>query len=202
MSHRNIHHLFPNLEGARIILASQSPRRQQLLAELGIRFEVLVKPDIDESFPIGLSTVDVPVYLAKHKAANYQTELAQTNTIVITADTIVAVDGTILGKPGHRNEAIDMLKLLSGKIHDVVTGVAVTSQQKQVAFAATTSVRFKHLSIDEIAHYVDAYKPFDKAGGYGIQEWIGLIGIEKVEGSYYNVVGLPTQKLYEALKGF
>jgi septum formation protein len=202
MNHANAHHLFPNLAGWRIILASQSPRRQQLLAELGITFETLVKPDIDESFPEHLSPLEVPVYLAKHKALAYNKELQQPQTVVITADTIVAVGDVILGKPADINEAVDMLMLLSGKSHQVVTGVAITSSAKQIAFEVVTNVWFKKLNDSEIVHYIDHYKPYDKAGAYGIQEWIGLVGIQKVEGSYHNVVGLPIQRLYEELKHF
>ena len=202
MGPRNAHHLFPNLDGHRIILASQSPRRQQLLSELGLIFDVLVKPDIDESFPPHLSVEEIPVYLAKHKALSYHHELLRERSLVITADTIVAVDNHILGKPATRTEAVEMLELMSNRCHQVVTGVAITSPKKQVAFHATTHVWFKKLLPDEIDYYIDHYQPYDKAGGYGIQEWIGLIGIEKVEGSYFNVVGLPVQKLYTELMGF
>ncbi|MFT3739717.1 MAG: Maf-like protein [Breznakibacter sp.] len=202
MDFGNACHLFPNLDGHRIILASQSPRRQQLLAELGLHFDVLVKPGIDESFPPHLPVEEIPVYLARHKAMAYHDELAAPKTVVITADTIVAVDHHILGKPANRAEAAEMMQLMSNRSHLVVTGVAVTSASKQVSFHATTQVWFKQLASAEIDYYIDHYRPYDKAGGYGIQEWIGLVGIEKVEGSYFNVVGLPVQRLYEELRRF
>lgn len=194
------HHLtVPN--GIRIILASQSPRRRQLLEQLGLPFEVLVLKDLTEEYPPEMPVADIPVFLASQKADAYTHELTN-NTIVITADTIVALENQVLGKPGNRQQAIDMLLLLSGKSHKVITGVAIRNKRNQVTFSVHTNVWFKSLSVQEIEYYVDHFQPYDKAGAYGIQEWIGMIGVEKVEGSYYNVVGLPVQKLYSELMNF
>ncbi|TAJ15785.1 septum formation protein Maf [Marinilabiliaceae bacterium JC017] len=194
--------LLKNIEQYSIVLASQSPRRQQLLNDLGIEFEVLVKPEIEESFPDSLPMTEIPIYLAKHKATAYQEELTHDNILVITADTIVCCDNKVLGKPADYNQAIEMLQNLSGKAHEVITGVAITTQQKQHTFYASTKVFFKDLTPQEIEYYVTNYKPYDKAGAYGIQEWIGLTAIEKIEGSYFNVMGLPVQKLYTELLNF
>lgn len=194
--------LLKNIEQYSIILASQSPRRQQLLNDLGIEFEVLVKPEIEESFPDNLSLTEIPIYLAKHKATAYQHELSHDNVLVITADTIVCCDTKVLGKPADYHQAVEMLQNLSGKAHEVITGVAITTQKKQHTFYASTKVFFKDLTPQEIEYYVTNYKPYDKAGAYGIQEWIGLTAIEKIEGSYFNVMGLPVQKLYTELLNF
>ncbi len=190
------------MEKQQIILASQSPRRKELLSHLQIPFDVLVKDSGDEVFPDDMPAEDVPVYLSIQKALPYQEELAASDVIVITADTIVCCDHHILGKPADKNEAIEMLQMLSGREHEVITGVALTSAQKQQTFTVSTKVFFKELSLDEIHFYIDHYKPFDKAGAYGIQEWIGMIGIERIEGSYFNVVGLPVQRLYTELSKF
>ena len=182
------------------ILASKSPRRQQLLNLLGLDFRVAVK-DTEENFPSGMPKEEIPVYLARLKAEPFLSEL-QASDLLITADTIVWQNGEVLGKPSGNEEAREMLKNLSGNEHQVISGVCLTSPQKQTAFYAVTNVQFKVLSKKEIDHYISEYKPFDKAGAYGIQEWIGLIGITNIEGSFYNVMGLPIQKLYEKIIRF
>jgi len=184
----------------KIILASKSPRRHELLAGLDLPFEVVIH-EVDEVFPEGLSMEEIPVYLAKLKAVPFYGELSE-NTLVITADTIVWIDGMVLGKPNDYEHACEMLRHLSGKKHVVVTGVCLTTKDKQVAFAATTDVYFKDLSDAEIDYYLKNYHPYDKAGSYGVQEWIGYIAIERIEGSYFNVMGLPVQRLYEELQKF
>jgi septum formation protein len=190
--------MFNNLKDYQIILASQSPRRHQMLKELGLDFEIRTK-EVEEIYPEDLEAEKVPVYLAELKAAAFEADLKEKD-LVITADTIVCVDDWILGKPKGRAEAVKMLKALSGRSHRVISGVCLTSQEKKVSFATTTHVHFKKLSDSEIDFYIDNYKPFDKAGAYGIQEWIGFIGIDGIEGSYFNVVGLPIQRLYLELK--
>lgn len=184
----------------KIILASGSPRRQQLMCDAGFCFELRLK-EVEETYPNELEAIKVPEYLSRLKASAFKDELQQ-NELLITADTVVCLGEKILGKPGNREQAIDMLHQLSGRKHTVVTGVCLTSRDKQESFSSFTDVYFKQLTNDEIEYYVDHYKPFDKAGAYGIQEWIGYIGIEKIEGSFYNVMGLPVQRLYEALKNF
>lgn len=186
----------------KLILASQSPRRQELLKHLDVPFEVLVKPDVDELYPKEISNDEVPEFLARLKAKAYAEELKSDEIIVITADTIVVCDGQILGKPSDTPDAFRMLQTLSNNTHEVITGVALTSSDKQHCFSVSTKVFFKALTDDEINHYITNYKPFDKAGAYGIQEWIGMVGIERIEGSYFNVVGLPVQKLYQELQNF
>lgn len=181
-----------------IILASKSPRRQELLEQMGISFKVLLK-DVDESFPENLTPSEVALYIATKKAEAFDNLLGDSE-IVITADTIVTIDGLILGKPENAQEAFETLSLLSGRKHEVITGVALLQNQKISAFYETTSVFFRKLEIDEIWFYVNTCKPFDKAGSYGIQEWIGHTAIEKIEGSYSNVVGLPTSRLYVELQ--
>lgn len=183
-----------------VILASGSPRRQELLGLLGINFSVLLKP-VDESYPNHLTGAEIAKYIATKKAKAYQPE-SESGSIVITADTIVCIDGNILGKPVDKEDAYRMLRMLSGKCHEVITAVCILHKQKEVLFHDTTNVHFCSLSEEEIRYYVDTFKPLDKAGGYGIQEWIGLAGIERIEGSYHNVVGLPVQKLYQHLKRF
>jgi len=186
----------------KIVLASQSPRRKELLAQLHIPFEVLVKEDVEEVFPETMPNTEVPVYLARQKAIPYQANCQTDNILVITADTVVCCDDDILGKPKDREDAISMLRRLSGQAHEVITGVVLTTKDRQVDFTVSTKVFFKALTADEINFYIDTYKPYDKAGAYGIQEWIGMIGIERIEGSYFNVVGLPVQRLYTELKNF
>jgi septum formation protein maf len=183
----------------RLVLASNSPRRKELLRGLGIDFEVRLIRDIDESYPAALPVNDVPVHISKAKAAAYLDTMAE-NEVVLTADTVVVCDGQILGKPQDAEDARRMLGLLSGKSHEVITGVTLSTLQWQRSFAVTTVVWFKELTADEIGFYVDSYRPFDKAGAYGIQEWIGYVGVQRIEGSYFNVMGLPVQRIYEELK--
>ena len=184
-----------------LILASNSPRRQELLKGLDWPFEVRGKAGIDETYPDDLSAEEVPLYLSKLKAKAYCAEL-QPEELLSTADTIVVVGNRILGKPRNAADAKTMLALLSGRTHQVVTGVSLTTQHKQVAFKVVTDVTFKALSQTEINYYVDTYKPLDKAGAYGVQEWIGYIGVTALNGSYYNVMGLPVQRVYEELQRF
>ena len=183
----------------RLVLASNSPRRKELLRGLGIDFEVRLIGDIDESYPNGLPANEVPVHISKAKAAAYMDTMTE-NEVILTADTVVVCDGEILGKPHDAEDARRMLGLLSGKSHEVITGVTLSTLQWQRSFAVTTVVWFKELSADEICFYVDNYRPFDKAGAYGIQEWIGYVGVQRIEGSYFNVMGLPVQSIYDELK--
>lgn len=183
-----------------IILASKSPRRQQLLSDLGINFKVQTV-DIPEIFPSGMGMNEIPVYLAELKAAVFLPQLKD-NQLVIAADTIVWLDGKVLGKPAGYAHGFRMLKELSGKKHQVITGVCLLSNEKKVSFYASTDVWFKQLSDEEIHYYLTHFSPYDKAGAYGIQEWIGYIGIQRIEGSFFNVMGLPVQSLYEHLKAF
>ena len=183
-----------------LILASKSPRRQQLLSDLGLKFRVQ-SMDIPEVFPEGLGMTEVPVYLAELKAEAFR-PLLKKNQLVITADTIVWLDGKVLNKPADYAEGFQMLRNLSGKKHQVVTGVCLLSSEKKISFYASTDVWFKDLSQEEIQFYLENYHPYDKAGAYGIQEWIGYIGINHIEGSFFNVMGLPIQSLYEHLKNF
>ena len=185
----------------RIILASNSPRRRELLGGLGIDFTVKVIDGIDESWPHDLKGEDIPLYISKEKAAPYKAAIAN-DELVITADTIVYVDGEVLGKPHDKADAVRMLKLISGRWHKVITGVTLMTKERERSFAVTTKVKFSNLSDDEIRRYVDSGLPMDKAGAYGIQEWIGYVGVEAIEGSYFNVVGLPVQRLYRELMEF
>ncbi len=187
-----------SIKNYKLILASASPRRQQLMKDAGFTFEVRLK-NVEEKYPQELHLENVPEYLSKVKASAFREEL-KADEVLITADTVVCIHDRILGKPAGRKEAISMLQELSGNRHLVVTGVSVTTRTEQLSFSSRTDVFFKHLSNEEIEFYVDTYKPFDKAGAYGIQEWIGYIGIERIEGSFYNVMGLPIQKLYETLR--
>lgn len=189
------------MKAKKIILASNSPRRRELLAGLDISFEVKVIPGIDESYPEGLPVVEVPQYISKAKADAYL-GMIDKDTVVITADTIVVLDEEILGKPVDDDDARRILHKLSGKTHQVITGVCLTSLDKQHVFAVTTNVTFKKFTEQEIDYYVSHYHPLDKAGAYGIQEWIGNIGISGISGDFYNVMGLPTRKLYQLLKTF
>jgi septum formation protein len=179
-----------------IILASGSPRRQYLLKEAGFEFTV-EKPDIDESFPASLPVESVAKYLAERKAEVFRPQIQ--NEIVLTADTVVILGNNILNKPADKPEAVKMLQDLSGKTHIVMTGVCIVSKEKEVAFDDTTEVTFKKLSLDEIHYYIDHYKPYDKAGAYGAQDFIGMIAIEKIIGSYFNVMGLPIHRVYQQL---
>lgn len=184
----------------KLILASKSPRRQQLLKELGFNFELLTK-DIDESFSENLKAHEIPLFLCRKKAEAFKEELKD-DTIVITADTIVWIDDQVLNKPENFDDAVRMLKILSGKMHEVYTGVCLKSKNKTKTFHAVTRVYFKSLTQEEIEYYINNFNPFDKAGAYGAQEWIGYIAIEKIEGSYFNVMGLPVRELYEELLKF
>lgn len=183
----------------KLILASNSPRRRELLAGLDVDFDVFVLDGIDESYPQDLKSTDVALYIARKKAEAYKQIIAQ-DALVITADTVVVVENRILGKPHDEAEAMEMLREISGRTHLVITGVCLTTQEKQVSFSVETEVTFKSLSDAEIEHYVTKYKPYDKAGAYGIQEWIGYVGVTSLKGSYYNVMGLPVQRIYEELK--
>lgn len=192
--------LADKLSKYRIILASKSPRRKELITELGLNFEILAF-DTDESFPEDMPLNEIPAFLAEQKAQPF-VKTIDDKTLVITADTIVHTDSIILGKPIDYDDAFRMLKLLSGKWHQVVTGVCILTINKKVSFTSLTNVQFKELTDEEIDFYIANYKPFDKAGAYGIQEWIGYIAVEQIEGSYFNVIGLPVQQLYEELCKF
>ena len=182
-----------------IILASNSPRRKELLAGLGLPFEVRVLDGIDESYPAGLPVSEVALYIAGLKADAYR-QTMDSRELIITADTVVIVDDEILGKPSDEADAVRMLRSLSGRTHQVTTGVCLITASQERRFAVTTDVTFKTLTDEEISYYVSRYKPFDKAGAYGIQEWIGYIGVTGIRGSYYNVMGLPVQRIYEAIR--
>lgn len=188
------------LKDYQVVLVSQSPRRRELLKGLKIAFNA-TSVDADESYPPTLQGADVPCYITKAKAEAYKPFL-QATTLAITADTVVCINGQILGKPADKAEAMAMLRTLSGNKHEVITAVCIFTQQKEQLFYAISEVYFKALSDEEIEHYIDTYQPFDKAGSYGVQEWIGYIGIEKIVGSYYNVMGLPIQRLYQELNRF
>lgn len=184
----------------RIILASQSPRRQQLLSELGLKFDIVIK-DYNESYPEGLNGEQIARYIASEKAKTFKNGLSD-NEIVITADTIVWCNNHVLGKPSHYDEAVSILKEISGNTHEVITGVTILSSTKEITFSESTKVTFEPLSNDEIRYYVDNFKPYDKAGAYGIQEWIGITACSHIDGSYFNVVGLPVQRLRLELEKF
>lgn len=185
----------------KVILASNSPRRKELLGGLGIPFEVRTLQGIDESYPDTLKGEDIPVHIAGKKAEAYKSTMAD-GEMIVTADTIVYDNGQVLGKPRDREEAIRMLRQLSGHAHEVITGVSIVTKEKTARFASTSKVFFASLTDEEIAYYVDNYRPFDKAGAYGIQEWIGFVAVTRIEGSYFNVMGLPIQRLYTELKQF
>jgi septum formation protein len=188
------------LDNFRIILASRSPRRQELMRELGLKFEILVK-EYEESYPDSLTGDEIARFIARAKALTFKGTLSE-NEIVITADTIVWCNNKVLGKPVDREEAIRILKEISDNTHEVITAVTLFSSKKEVTFSESTQVTFESLSEEEICYYIDKYKPYDKAGAYGIQEWIGIIGCSNIRGSYFNVVGLPVQRLYKELKNF
>lgn len=191
---------FEKLKKYQILLASKSPRRQFLLKELNLDFEVRTK-EVDESFPDHLKAQEIPLYLCEKKAAAFDEELSD-NTIVITADTVVWINGQVLNKPADYDDAVRMLKLLSGKTHEVYTAVCLKSKTKTKSFYALTKVTFKPLTSEEIEFYIKNYAPYDKAGSYGAQDWIGLVAVEKIEGTYFNVMGLPMKELYEELMNF
>lgn len=184
----------------KLTAATKSPRRHQLLKEMGLTFEVKIK-EVDENFPLSLQAEQIPLYLCNLKADCFDEDIAQ-NEVILTADTVVWIEGQVLNKPYDYNDAVRMLNLLSGKRHEVYTGVCLKSRDKKVSFFARTDVYFKPLTAQEIDFYITNYKPFDKAGSYGAQDWIGLIGVEKIEGSYFNVMGLPVKELYEQLNAF
>lgn len=190
--------MLKNLDKYKIILASNSPRRKELLSGLGIRYEVKTLPGIEESYPDTLKGEEIPVYIACEKAEAYRNAM-QPDELIITADTIVWLDGVVMGKPKDEEEARIMLRSLSGKTHQVITGVCLTGAEFQKSFTTMTDVMFAELTDEEINYYIEHYKPMDKAGSYGIQEWIGFVGVEKIKGSYFNVMGLPVQRLYKEL---
>ena len=185
----------------KVILASNSPRRKELLAGLDLQFEVRVLQDIDESYPNDLPTLKIAEFISKKKADAYIGTMAA-DELVITADTVVILGDEVMGKPHDEADAKRMLGELSGRTHQVATGVTLSTNERQMSFSVVTNVTFKQLTIDEIDYYVHTYRPMDKAGAYGIQEWIGYIGVTALEGSYFNVMGLPVQRIYEALKTF
>lgn len=191
--------MLDNIKKYNVILASASPRRRELLAGLDIPYEVRTLPDVDESFPPTLQGGDIPLYISKKKADAYRSLMAD-DELVITADTIVWLDGEPLGKPADEADARRMLNFMSGKTHSVFTGVTITTRGVQRSFVACSQVTFATLTADEIDYYIAKYRPMDKAGSYGVQEWIGYIGISSIDGSYFNVMGLPVQRLYNELK--
>lgn len=192
--------MLSNLADKKIILASKSPRRQELLKGLGLDFEIRTK-DVDETFPSTLEPLKVPAFLAEKKADAFFAELNQ-NEILITSDTLVFIENEILEKPLSFEDAQKMLRKISGKTHTVITAVCISTLNKRVVFSDQTNVTFSNLTNDEIDFYITNYKPYDKAGSYGAQDWIGLVGIKKLEGSYFTVMGLPVHRLYQELKEF
>lgn len=193
--------LHDTLKNHRLILASQSPRRRQLLSDCGLEYELAERYEVEELFPATMEADEVPVYLSRLKSEGYPAELAK-NDILLTADTVVIVDRQILGKPADEAEAYAMLRTLSGRAHRVTTGVTLRSKSRVESFAVQSDVYFRALTDEEIDYYVERYRPMDKAGSYGIQEWIGYVGIERIDGSFYNVMGLPVQRVYAALAEF
>ncbi len=193
--------MLSNLKQYCVILASKSPRRQELLRGMGVDFEIMTK-ETPENYPADLPLDEVPKFLSLQKSLAFADNELPSDYLLITSDTIVICDGEILGKPKDRDDAARMLQLLSGKTHHVVTGVTVRSAEKTESFAVRSNVTFAQLDADEIDYYIEHCKPYDKAGAYGIQEWIGYVGISGLEGSFYNVMGLPTRKLFQCLKGF
>ena len=193
--------MLSNLNKYHIILASKSPRRQELLRGMGVEFSIMTK-ETDESFPPEMPLDEVPKYLSMQKSLAFANEEMPADYLLITSDTVVVCEGEILGKPKDREDAERMLQLLSGKTHHVVTGVTVRSAEKTESFAVRSNVTFAQLDDEEVDYYIEHCKPYDKAGAYGIQEWIGYVGISGLEGSFYNVMGLPTRRLYQCLKAF
>lgn len=193
--------MFENLNKYHIVLASQSPRRREILSNLGLEFEVRVLPDAEETYPKHLTGEEIARHIATQKAERYRATMKE-NDLIITADTIVCVDNQVLGKPENEAEAVGMLKMLSGRKHDVITAFTINTSKRSECVSVVTRVKFAELSDDVIRHYVTNYKPYDKAGAYGIQEWIGYVGVESVEGSFFNVVGLPIQRLVNVLMSF
>ena len=193
--------MLSNLKKYHIILASKSPRRQELLRGMGVDFEILTK-ETPENYPEDLPLDEVPKYLSLQKSLAFNDNELPADYLLITSDTVVICEGEILGKPKDKEDAERMLQLLSGKTHHVVTGVTARSAEKTETFAVRSNVTFAQLDAEEIEYYIEHCKPFDNAGAYGIQEWIGYVGISGLEGSFYNVMGLPTRKLYQCLKSF
>ena len=193
--------MLSNLNKYNIILASKSPRRQELLRGMGVKFAILTK-ETPENFPAEMPLDKVPEYLSLQKSMAFDESELPESYLVITSDTVVIAENEILGKPKDRNDALRMLALLSGKTHHVVTGVTIRTAEKIKNFGVKTKVTFANLDVEEMAYYVDDYHPYDKAGAYGIQEWIGYVGITGLNGSFYNVMGLPTRRLYQVLKTF
>ena len=188
-----------NIQHYKIVLASNSPRRRELLSGLNLEYTVRVLPDIDESYPDTLKGEEIPMYISREKAKAYRNSMAE-DELIITADTVVCINEKVLGKPRTQEEAKEMLRELSGKTHQVITGVCLMTCGLQRTFSATTQVTFDVLTEDEIEFYVEKFRPLDKAGAYGVQEWIGFVGVSRLEGSYFNVMGLPVQRLYQELK--
>ena len=193
--------MLDNLKKYNVVLASNSPRRKELLQRLGIPFKVRTLFGIDESYPDTLRGEDIVRYISRNKANAYRSSMGP-DELLVTADTIVYLQGEVMGKPHDADDARRMLRALAGQVHQVITGVTIITANDMENFAVTSQVKFSDLSDDEINYYVDRYLPLDKAGAYGIQEWIGLVAVEELRGSYFNVVGLPIQRLYQALKRF
>ena len=193
--------MLENLNKYEIVLASNSPRRKELLQRMGVNFKVRTLFGIDESYPDSLRGEDIVCYISRNKAKAYQSSMAP-NELLITADTIVYVDGEVMGKPKNAEQAKEMLQKLSGKTHQVITGVTIVTAKRTENFGVTSQVKFTNITDEEINFYVDNYLPFDKAGSYVIQECIGIVAVEEIKGSYFNVVGLPVQRLYQKLKTF
>ncbi len=193
--------MLTNLNKYKILLASKSPRRRELLSQLRIPFNVITIGGIDESFPDSIPAIEVPQYISEMKADAYHPMIKE-NDLVITADTMVICGDRIMGKPKDMTEAKEMLRFLSGKTHCVATGVTISTQNRRTSFTTVTDVTFADISDDEITYYVENFLPLDKAGAYGIQEWIGVVAVSGIKGSYYNVMGLPAHRLYQELKLF
>lgn len=193
--------MLDNLKKYNIVLASNSPRRKELLQRMGVNFKVRTLFGIDESYPDSLRGEDIVRYISRNKAQAYRSSMAP-NELLITADTTVYVEGEVMGKPKTAEQAKEMLHKLSGKSHQVITGVTIVTADRTEDFGVTSQVKFAEITDEEINFYVDNYLPFDKAGAYGIQEWIGIVAVEEIKGSYFNVVGLPVQRLYQKLKTF
>lgn len=193
--------LHEKLQDYRLILGSRSPRRRQLLADCGLEFSPAENYEVEEIYPASMPAEQVPVYLSQLKSDGYPVPLGGRD-ILLTADTVVILDGRILGKPAGEQEACAMLRMLSGRRHTVVTGVTLRSKCRRESFSASSDVYFRQLTDEQIEYYVSHYRPLDKAGSYGIQEWIGCVGIERIDGSFYNVMGLPVQRVYAALSDF
>lgn len=192
--------MLDNLSEYRVLLASKSPRRRELLSQLAVPFEIITSEGIDESYPADMVADEIPGYLSVKKSEHFRKLHLKEKDLVITADTLVILGDKILGKPHNYDEAVEILKSLSGRVHKVITGVSLTTLGWRKTFSTTTLVKFAEMSEEDIRYYVEHYSPYDKAGAYGIQEWIGCIAVESIEGSFYNVMGLPVHQLYKELK--